>query len=69
MNLPEEIQYLKDQIRINQFRYARCVQEKDCIAMDYLAQKNRDLIDQLSRIENARSANENYSRKIENPFR
>ena len=69
MNLPEEIQYLKDQIRINQFRYTRCVQEKDCIAMDYLAQKNRDLIDQLSRIENTRSANDPYSIKTEKPFR
>lgn len=62
MTLSEEIQYLKDQIRTNQIRFARCVQEKDCIAMDYLAQKNRDLIDQLNKMENAQHPNDLYSR-------
>lgn len=65
MTLPDNIQYLKDQIRINQVRYARCVQEKDCIAMDYLEQKNRDLIDQLNRMQNTLYNKDQYSRGIE----
>lgn len=69
MTLPEEIQYLKDQLRMNQVRYARCVQEKDSIAMDYLALKNRDLIDQLNRMESNRQPTEPTARGTEQRMR
>lgn len=69
MTLPEEIQYLKEQLRMNQVRYARCVQEKDSIAMDYLALKNRDLIDQLNKMESNRPSSNLFTRGSEQRLR
>ena len=51
MTVAQEIEYLKTQLSSNQKQYARCVEDKDTMAMHYLELRNRELIDRLNRLE------------------
>ena len=51
MTIAQEIQNLKDRIRMNQTSFARSMEQKDMPAMQYLAQSNRELINRLRQLE------------------
>lgn len=57
MTVAQEIEYLKSQLSSNQKQYARCLKSKDNIAMQYLEQRNRELIDRLNALGSDRRTN------------
>ena len=62
MTVAQEIAHLKSQLANNQRQYARCMEEKDTIAMQYLEERNRELIDRLKNLEDNRYIGDAYSR-------
>ena len=56
MTIGQEIEYLRNQISINQQRFARYVELSDQAGMQDIEQKNRGLIDRLNHLTSARSS-------------
>jgi len=51
MKYERELQYLRDQIRMNQIRFAKSMEQKDERSMQNLAEKSRELINRINRLE------------------
>lgn len=60
MTVAQEIEHLKSQLATNQKQYARCVGERDSIAMQFLESRNRELIDRLNQLDESRQSRREY---------